>query len=340
MSDRTLVVIDGTNMLIRSYGAYADLRSPSGAPTGAVFGIAWRLREALDRFKPGAAICFWDGGRSAWRREVYPGYKDRPATSESPDLRDCFAQRKPAQDFLASLGVDQGEIKGVEADDLIAHAALDKQFQHFDHVVILSTDRDFYQLISKRVSVWTVAAKEPKCMTVETFCRNEPSTRGCATPGEWHAFRIVTGDGADMIPSAMPGIGEKKFPAVYRVLRAMGYDGDALDFFVGGDGVGVRCAPGDEKIADRVAGSWAALKRNALLMDLRFAAQMLPKSPMSAVREGRWDSRAVEREASKMNMQSVLRDWTKWTKAFGHLAESKDARLREVRAASFGKGSR
>ncbi len=340
MAVKTLVFVDGVNALIRSFAAYPDLRSPSGAPTGAAYGVVNRIREACERFDPSRVVCVWDGGRSSWRRKVWPKYKDRPPTSDAAGdpaspLHDCFVQKPVLLELLRDVGVDQIQVKGVEADDLIASGVLEGAFGAYDDAVIMSTDRDFYQLLSERVSIWTATGKDPRAVTLATFAK-DPSTKGMTTPEMWHAYKIVNGDGLES--PRVPGLsGLKKFELVWAVFQHMGLGfSDPLDFFlaedVGGAALRARGATAGKKDAKRyakiieaVVERWGDLERNTMLMDLRFAVRMLPKSLNGSPRIelGMWDERAAERTCSRLNFQSALRRWTDWCRSFERLKERK-----------------
>lgn len=317
--------------------ALSDLRTPSGRPTGALFGVANRVREAVERFKPSRVLVCWDGGRSSWRRAVFAGYKDRPRSESSPDLAECFAQRDDLKALLAVLGCDQVEVAGVEADDVIAYYAVaaDAPFTWVG-CVILSSDRDFYQLVGERVSVY-LGALPGKGRTVEhvtlgTFREATVSARlpsGVADPGEWAAYRVVNGDASDRIPGVTGLSGEKRWARVYPTLRRMGYRGDALDFFVAREplALGSFADPLDPaELATRraVAERWNLLERNAVLQSLPFAVGMLERlkvNPGKSVVAGAWDERAAERACGRHAFRSALERWDLWRDAFGGLAE-------------------
>ena len=349
-----VLLVDGLNVMLRQFWAYPDLRSPSGIPTGAIFGVVNRIREAVDRFAPSRVIVCWDGGRSAWRRAVFAWYKDRPRSESRADLSECFAQREPLRELLEQMGCDQVEVEGVEADDLIAWFAQGgwlpsdpivkktpiqglfyvrhgRGVCNVDHgdFVILSSDRDFYQLVDAHTSVYLgVSAGKGRAVehvTLETFHEATMSAKlpnGVADPGEWAAYRVVNGDASDNIPSVRGLGGEKRWPSVYGTLLAMGYAGNTQDCFLGRDEVGVAGSFGAA-----VVESWNLLERNTILMDLNFAVGMLEQKkidPAKALVVGRWDERAFEIACSRYAFWSALQDWGAWRGTFRGLAERRN----------------
>lgn len=334
-----LVVVDGTNALIRNFFAYPDLRSPSGRPTGATFGVANRIREAVELFEPARVVVCWDRGRAAWRRAVFAGYKDRSESSSSLDLADCFAQKPDLLELLGQLGCDSVEADGVEADDLVAWYALRyTEPDAWGGCVIVSTDRDFYQLVGDTTSVYYGAApgkgRDVEHVTLETFRDATSSAKlpgGTAGPGEWAAYRIVNGDSSDRIPGVRGLSGEKRWAGVYPALVSMGYAGDALEFFIArGDYAGSFDAFDEATLphARAVAENWSLLERNAILMDLWFSVGMLESKGVDPERHasaGAWDERAAERACGRHNFQTAVRAWTRWVDAFGAMAARRRA---------------
>ena len=322
-----ILLVDANNCLLRSFFAYPDLCAPDGVPTGALYGVVNRIREAVEKFQPSRVVACWDGGRAAWRRHVFSGYKDRPRSESSPDLSPCFAQWAPLRALLTAMGVDQIKVEGVEADDLIAWFSLVPEAVCGD-VVILSTDRDFYQLVTDGAAATSVYyGITPKKggvehVTLETFRNATISATlpsGAEDPGEWAAYRVVNGDASDKIPGVRGLSGEKRWSSVYGTLCAMGYEGDGLDYFIGRDEVGVAGSFGAV-----VAENWELLQRNTILMSLPFAVGMLEQQridPAKHVEAGAWDERAFKHAIARYAFQSALSRWGEWRDTFRGLAE-------------------
>ena len=96
-----LVLIDAANALYRAFFALPPLRSPSGAPTGAVFGFANMLRKLVREEKPDAIAVAMDPRGGSFRRELFSGYK---AT------RDAQPEDLTAQLPLARIGTPNDHV--------------------------------------------------------------------------------------------------------------------------------------------------------------------------------------------------------------------------------------
>ena len=52
MSEKKLLLIDGSNYLYRAFHALPDLRSPGGRPTGAIYGVLNMLQKLIRSESP------------------------------------------------------------------------------------------------------------------------------------------------------------------------------------------------------------------------------------------------------------------------------------------------
>ena len=144
MADRrpTLLLIDGSHALFRAYFAVRHLASPTGKPTGAVFGFVSMLQKLLRERKPDkVAVCF-DVSGPTFRHEMDANYK-----ANRPDMPEDLAQQWPIATRVAEeFGLPVLGIPGLEADDLIATLATQGQAAGHD-VLIVSGDKDLMQLV-------------------------------------------------------------------------------------------------------------------------------------------------------------------------------------------------
>ena len=60
MSDKSLVLVDGSSYLYRAFHALPDLRSPAGEPTGAIYGVLNMLRRLVNDYKADFLGCVFD----------------------------------------------------------------------------------------------------------------------------------------------------------------------------------------------------------------------------------------------------------------------------------------
>ncbi len=138
----TLLLIDGSHALFRAYFAVRHLTSPTGQPTGAVFGFVSMLQKLIREKKPDKiAVCF-DVSGPTFRHEMDPNYK-----ANRPDMPEDLAQQWPIATRVAEeFGLPVIGIPGLEADDLIATLAVQGQAAGHD-VIVVSGDKDLMQLV-------------------------------------------------------------------------------------------------------------------------------------------------------------------------------------------------
>lgn len=214
-----LFLVDGNNLLWRAaHGPRAPFPANDGRDLTPLFRFFLMLRRALGSYGlfSECIVCF-DGER-AWESRVAidPNYKSNRSYDDA-DL--SFMGWIPEiRAGLDLTGIACVEVEDSEADDVIATLVSRVSPRR---VRILSTDRDFYQLISPTVTV--VNPKErPALVGAEGV-----KARYGVTPERWCDFRTLSGDPSDGIPG-LPGVGMKKAAAML--------DGRTLDELLGSDG--------------------------------------------------------------------------------------------------------
>ncbi|WP_038089167.1 DNA polymerase I [Acidihalobacter prosperus] len=148
MSQAPLVLVDGSSYLYRAFHALPPLTSPSGAPTGAIYGVANMLRRLLKDYDPTHLAVVFDAKGKTFRDELYPDYKaHRPPMPE-----DLAAQIEPLHALLRAMGLPILIEEGVEADDVIGALAR-RAAERGEQVVISSGDKDLAQLVDGHVTL-------------------------------------------------------------------------------------------------------------------------------------------------------------------------------------------
>lgn len=185
MSTAGVLLVDGMSILKSAAGPAAHLTR------GHAYSFLLQLTAAMKKLRPSAVIVCWEGGLGG-RDEIYADYKgDRSETSDA--LRQ---QREELQRLLTHLGVEQAMCPGYEADDVIASLANTLP----THVVILSNDKDFLQLVCDRVHVYQKprlpGAKKREIIGPHNF---EIMT-GYARPNLWAMAQFALGDAVDGVP--------------------------------------------------------------------------------------------------------------------------------------------
>ncbi|MFI5497321.1 5'-3' exonuclease H3TH domain-containing protein [Actinoplanes sp. NPDC051859] len=215
-----LLLVDGFNLLwSATFGFPAQIQSRDKTRdlTG-LFAFFALLRVAVRKELPAPPeiIVVFDGEHgSADRRNVDADYKAQRPTDD-----DALAPLRHLPDVkrgLDTLGITWVELPHAEADDVIATLTTTTPADR--QVIILSRDRDFYQLITDRVRVLNTGFRAGARLVDPDGVRE----RHDVDPNQWCDFRALTGDPADNIPGVR-GIG----PGTAKTLLAGGLTLDDL----------------------------------------------------------------------------------------------------------------
>lgn len=209
MSDkrRTFAVIDGNSLMHRAFHAVPPtMNAPDGRPTNAIFGFLNMFLKMIDAFNPDGVVVAFDKGKPRVRMEMLPQYKaQRPPMD--PDLHVQFPMIK---ELLAALNVPILQSEGWEGDDILGTMARLGEQAGCD-MLLVTGDRDMYQLVTKHVNVVSTrkGLSDVAIMTPESV---DDLYHGI-TPALVPDFYGLKGDTSDNIPG-VPGIGPKKASAL------------------------------------------------------------------------------------------------------------------------------
>ena len=113
MSDKTLLLVDGSSYLYRAYHALPDLRGPGGVPTGALRGVVSMLKLLREQYPAALGACVFDAKGKTFRDDWYAEYKAN-RSAMPPDLA---LQIEPIHAAVKLLGWPVLTVPGIEADD-------------------------------------------------------------------------------------------------------------------------------------------------------------------------------------------------------------------------------
>ena len=151
----TLLLVDGSSYLYRAFHAMPDLRSPGGAPTGALYGVINMLKKLRKDFPSAYAACVFDAKGKTFRDDWYPAYKaTRPSMPE-----DLACQIAPLHEAVRAMGWPLLMVEGVEADDVIGTLAHQAEAAGM-HTVISTGDKDMAQLVTPSVHLINTMSNE------------------------------------------------------------------------------------------------------------------------------------------------------------------------------------
>ena len=151
MSDKpTLMVIDGHSLAFRAFYALPvdSFVSPEGQHTNAIHGFISMFLGLLKKENPTHVAVAFDISRFSFRTRIYPEYK--ATRGDTPE--EFIGQVPLLQEALAAMGVVTLTKEDYEADDILATLAHTGSEAGFD-VLVVSGDRDTFQLVNDRVTV-------------------------------------------------------------------------------------------------------------------------------------------------------------------------------------------
>jgi DNA polymerase-1 len=206
--DSRVLIIDGMNIFIRAFSSNPKLDS-NGNHIGGIVGFLQTIGILITNIDPTRVVIVFDGkGGSIARKQMYSEYKSNRSVKTRfnrvegmEDMTDEDISMKNqllcVSELLINLPITTISIDYVEADDVISYLA--NYFK--EEVFIASNDRDFLQLVSERVSVYSPSKKimfTPTSMLEYTgvWCEN------------YALFKALVGDKSDNIKS-VKGFGEK-----------------------------------------------------------------------------------------------------------------------------------
>ncbi len=199
---KKVILIDGNNLLFRSYYATAYkgslLRNSKGFPTNALYSFINMLNKIITEEKPLYMAIAFDKGKT-FRHEMYDDYKK--GRKETPlELKQQFPV---AKEIAKAMGIPCFEIDDYEADDIIGTFAKEVDKREDFISTIISSDKDLLQLISDD--------NEVKLLKMNDFIRLDKQAfidMYGFTPEKITDLKGLMGDSSDNIPG-VKGIGEK-----------------------------------------------------------------------------------------------------------------------------------
>lgn len=217
------LVVDGDNLLVRVIKAAEGevVLSHEGVWTAPMLMFIRGLAAQVKDESPDRVVICWDGGGSHFREEVFPEYKAARRIKRDPHVADQMrTQFEMVQELMAWAGVPQVRRAGVEADDLVAtYVTRYQPSGPEDEVIILSGDKDFFQLLGDGV----YQIRPGKVQYERWDAEKVRQVYGCGP--EWVGLLLaIQGDAIDGVPG-LKGIGPKKSLAM---LEKSGWSREAL----------------------------------------------------------------------------------------------------------------
>ena len=218
------LVIDGLNTFIRSWSTAPNLND-NGDHIGGIVGTLKSIGFAIRTLNPTRVVIVFDGkGGSASRKEIFAGYKsergknkikmrlNRAATVEMNPEEESASMRRQMHslgELLSCLPVTIMIYDGIEADDVMAYIATTLRKEN-EKVILMSSDKDFLQLVNKDVSVYSPSKKK-------IYNIDEVIEEFGIHPHNFINFRMVDGDKSDNV-GGVNGLGLKTILKSFPIL--------------------------------------------------------------------------------------------------------------------------
>ena len=258
-----ILVVDAMNTLIRSFSLLKAM-NPSGAHVGGLVGFLRSLGYVTRIFDPTRVIIVWDGkGGSANRKNIDPNYKAQRATSrithwglydtKEEETEALIGQLYRTQDYLDCLPVHQVGIEKLEADDIMAWIAKKASVSNVKKCTIVSSDKDFLQLIDDTIEVYAPVKKK-------TFTAANIKEELKVLPENYNVVKALLGDNSDNL-QGVKGLGIKtlvsEFPKLSTEVTNLDYIFTTAEEKLEG-----------KKIFAKIIHNWDKVETNFKLMDL------------------------------------------------------------------------
>lgn len=262
-----VLICDGYNSFLRCFAATPTLND-DGNHIGGVSGFLKSLGLVIRTFRPSRVVIAFDGkGGSQRRRKLFPEYKENRRTmtrlNRTYDFKDVAEEQDAVKQqlfglahLLKALPVTVLSPPNVEADDVIAYIT-QVVAERNGKSIIMSTDKDFLQLVSERTSVWNpIKHKLYELPAVLDEYHIHPTN--------FALYRALDGDASDNIPG-VKGVGYKTLVKFFPQLEApTKLTVDELVAFASDQALKHK----KTKIFSKVAAASDLIKRNYGLMQL------------------------------------------------------------------------
>lgn len=201
---KKILLIDGNSMANRAFYATMGkmMKTPTGISTNAVYGFFQIMFKTIEEEKPDKIIVAFDISSSEKRTKIFSEYK--AGRHKTPE--DLTMQFPIIKELLRMMNIPIVQKDGIEADDILG-AIAKKEGKKGNKIIILTGDRDYFQLVDMNVNI-----RYPKTIMGKTeyiiYDNYKVNEEYGLTPEKLIEVKALMGDASDNIPG-VKGIGEK-----------------------------------------------------------------------------------------------------------------------------------
>ena len=214
--DRVLL-IDGLNLFFRNF-AMLNFVNEDGVHVGGLGGFLRSLGTLINRIQPTSVYVVFDGvGSTINRKNLLPEYKSNRNITRITnwDIFESLDDEHAAKidqvvrliHYLQCLPVKTLSLDKVEADDIIAHLATKLSSDYGSKVFIVSSDKDFIQLVDENIIVYRPIEKD--YYTTDTVIE-----KFGISAANFILYKVLMGDASDKV-AGVKGLGEKKLMKLF-----------------------------------------------------------------------------------------------------------------------------
>lgn len=214
--DRVLL-IDGLNLFFRNF-AMLNFVNEDGVHVGGLGGFLRSLGTLINRIQPTSVYVVFDGvGSTINRKNLLPEYKSNRNITRITnwDIFESLDDEHAAKvdqvvrliHYLQCLPVKTLSLDKVEADDIIAHLAIKLSSNYGSKVFIVSSDKDFIQLVDENIIVYRPIEKD--YYTTDTVIE-----KFGISAANFILYKVLMGDASDKV-AGVKGLGEKKLMKLF-----------------------------------------------------------------------------------------------------------------------------
>jgi len=262
-----ILLIDGMNTLIRSFSLLKAM-NPTGTHVGGFVGFLRSLGYVTRIFDPTRVIVVWDGkGGSANRKNIDPNYKAQRATSrithwglyetKQEETEALIGQLYRTQDYIDCLPIQQLVLDKLEADDIMAWIAKKASVSNVKKCTIVSSDKDFLQLVDDTIEVYAPVKKK-------TFTKDNIFDELKVLPENYNVVKALLGDNSDNL-QGIKGLGIKTLISQFPKLLTERVNLDYV-YKIAEDKLE------NKKIFAKIIHDWDRVETNFELMDLHISS--------------------------------------------------------------------
>lgn len=200
-----ILLIDGLNNYIRNWVVNTDVNQ-DGVHVGGITGFLRSMTKMIEMFKPTRIIITFDGKNGSTRRRAYfPEYKMHRGhgmklnkrfdfINEEDETKQKVKEFARLYEYLKQLPVTLVMIDNIEADDVIGYICQEfAENEDVRNINIISTDKDFFQLITEKVTVYNPVKKK-------LYNNESVLSEYNIHPKNFILFKSIIGDKSDNIP--------------------------------------------------------------------------------------------------------------------------------------------